>query len=79
MRMQFIPKDYVPVSTIRSYFSRRANKVRSGKINIMESENKLVEDDEGMVEDNGDDNDEVDEYFQFSEQQEFERSTAVQS
>ena len=45
----------------------------------MESENKLVEDDEGMVEDNGDDNDEVDEYFQFSEQQEFERSTAVQS
>ena len=45
----------------------------------MESENKLVEDDEGMVEDNGDDNDEVDEYLQFSEQQEHERSTAVQS
>ena len=38
-----------------------------------------MENDEGMVEDSGDDNDEIDEYLQFSEQQERERSTAVQS
>lgn len=49
MRMQFMPKDYLPVSIIRSYFSRRAKKVCSGEINILESENKLEEDDEGMV------------------------------
>ena len=48
-----MPKDYLPVSTIPSYFSRRAKKVRSSEINILESENKLVGDDEGMVEDSG--------------------------
>ena len=79
MRMQFMPKDYLPVSTIRSYFSRGAKKVCSGEINMLESENKLVEDDKGMVEDCGDDNDEIDEYLQFNEQQERERSAAVQS
>ena len=74
-----MPKDYPPVSTIPSYFTRRAKKVRSSEINILESENKLVGDDEGMVEDSGDDNDEIDEYLQFTEQQEHERSAAVQS
>ena len=49
MRMQFMPKDYLPVSNIQSYFSRRAKKVRSDEIKILESENKLVEDGEGMV------------------------------
>ena len=49
MRMQFMPKDYLPVSTIRSYFSRRAKKVCSGEINILESENKLEEDGDEMV------------------------------
>ena len=49
MTMQFMPKDYLPLSTIWSYFSRRAKKVCSGEINILESENKLEEDDKGMV------------------------------
>ena len=66
-----MPKDYLPVSTIWSYFSRRAKKVCSGEINILESENY-----EGMVEDSGDDNDEIDEYLQFSEQHKLERSTS---
>ena len=54
-------------------------KVHSGEINILESENNLVKDDEGMVEDNGDDNDEIDEYLQFNGQQEHERSVVAQS
>lgn len=37
-----------------------------------------MKDDEGMVNDNGDYNDEIDQYLQFSEQQEHERSIAVQ-
>ena len=32
-----------------------------------------------MVEDGGDDNDEIDEYLQFNEQQKREKSAAVQS
>ena len=64
---------------MRSYLSWRAKKVRLGKINILEPENKLAEDDEGMVEDGGDDNDEIDECLQFNEQQEHEKSAAVQS
>jgi hypothetical protein len=32
----FTPKDYLPVSTIKSYFSRRAKKVRTGEVNIQE-------------------------------------------
>ena len=46
-----MPKDYLPLSTIWSCFSRREKKVFSGERNILESENKLDEDDEEMVED----------------------------
>ena len=32
MRKQFDPEDYLPVSTIKSYFSRRASKKKKGEI-----------------------------------------------
>lgn len=37
-----------------------------------------MKDDEGMVKDNGVHNDEIDQYLQFSEQQERKKSIAVQ-
>ena len=43
------------------------------------SGNRLEEEDEGLAENGIDDNDEFDNYPQFSEQQKHERSTAVES
>jgi len=35
MKKKFEVKDYLPVSTIKSYFSRRAKKVRTGQISVL--------------------------------------------
>ena len=66
MRQQFTPKDYLPISTIKSYFSRRAKNIRTGKI-VADKEDKDEESDEDS-----------DENAEAEEQQECERSTAVQ-
>jgi len=39
------PKDYLPISTIKSYFSRRAKNIRIGKI-VADKEDKEKESDE---------------------------------
>ena len=44
MRKQFDPEDYLPVSTIKSYFSRRASKKKKGEIvdnNVSEDEGEV--------------------------------------
>ena len=44
MRKQFDPEDYLPVSTIKSYFSRRASKKKKGEIvddDVSEDEAKV--------------------------------------
>ena len=56
-RKQFDPKDYLPVSTIESYFSRRASKKKKGEIvdeDVSEDEDEVeseAESDEIDVED----------------------------
>ena len=57
MRKQFDPEDYLPVSTIKSYFSRRASKKKKGEIvdeDVSEDEDEVeseAESDEIDVED----------------------------
>ena len=57
MRKQFDPEDYLPVSTIKSYFSRRASKNKKGEIvddDVSEDEDEVeseAESDEIDVED----------------------------
>ena len=54
---QFDPEDYLPVSTIKSYFSRRASKKKTGEIvddDVSEDEDEVeseAESDEIDVED----------------------------
>ena len=57
MQKQFDPEDYLPVSTIKSYFSRRASKKKKGEIvdeDVSEDEDEVeseAENDEIDVED----------------------------
>ena len=53
MRIQFDPEDYLPVSTIKSYFLRRASKKKKGEIvddNLSKNEDKVESEAESKVE-----------------------------
>ena len=43
MKEQFAVKDYLPTTTIKSYFSRRARKIRLGEVIVGEKEDGIDE------------------------------------